>query len=103
MVSRVAPVLAFFAVIFTFGTRAPDASLTTPESVAVGVCPNATALASSAISAASNKPFLLLINRCSFQVGLGPNAKCHMPYAKCHISYFIWHMKYGIWLTITLR
>src|SRR5215471_8127592 len=81
--SRVAPVLAFLAVIFTLGTRAPDASLTTPESVAVGVCPNATTLASSAVRAASNKPFLLVINRCSFKVGLGPCAICHM--------------KYGIW------
>src|SRR5262245_57831222 len=69
MVSRVAPVLAFFAVIFTLGTRALDASLTTPESVAVGVCPNATALPSSAIRVAINKPFLLVINRCSFQDG----------------------------------
>src|SRR5215475_11144441 len=97
MVSRVAPVLAFFAVIFTLGTRAPDASLTTPESVAVGVCPNATTLASSAIRAASNKPFLLVINRCSFQFGLSPYAKCHMPYFIFHISYFIFHIAYEIW------
>src|SRR5215510_8023329 len=96
MVSRVAPVLAFFAAIFTLGTRAPDASLTTPESVAVGVCPNAAAPTSSAIRAAINKPFLLVINRCSFQVGLGP-------YAICQIPYEIWHWAYGIWSTITHR
>src|SRR5215468_12641356 len=83
MVSRVAPVLAFFAVIFTLGTRAPDASLTTPESVAVVVCPNAIALASSAIRVASNKTFLLIIIGAPFK-------------GYAHISYFICHMKYGI-------
>src|SRR5215813_13097811 len=61
MVSRVAPVLAFLAVTFTLGTRAPDASLTTPESVAVVVCPNTAALARSVIRVASNKLFLLVI------------------------------------------
>src|SRR5262245_53974645 len=101
MVSRVAPVLAFFAVIFTLGTRAPDASLTTPESVAVGVCPNATTLASSAVRAASNKPFLLIINRCSFRVGLGPYAICYMPYFIRHMAYEIWHMSVQVSSAVT--
>jgi hypothetical protein len=66
-------VWVFRALIFTLGRTPPDGSWTTPESVAVVVCPNAVTPASSAIGKIANRSILKRLNKtaealCSFKL-----------------------------------